>query len=161
MKPDEKAFILDTIASLNKKAEHLEQTTVAHFRNIRAELAALSTMISVVEATPTITPRPESRTLGCHQIALLAAELSEVPVDFLYQSGRASNLVRPRQFAMYLMLQAGYAQCDVARHFERNHGTVMHAVGCVRNRIDTEHRFKELVDFALHKLHPATQDKAA
>ncbi len=58
-----------------------------------------------------------------------AADLSEAVI---MGRSRVPRVARARQIAMVQLLNTGISLCDVGRFFDRDHGTVMHALKVIK-----------------------------
>jgi chromosomal replication initiation ATPase DnaA len=62
----------------------------------------------------------------CDLILLLAARYN-ITISALMGRSRSQNIVLPRHMAMFVMLEAGLSSVSVAKIFDRDHSTVLHA----------------------------------
>ncbi len=77
--------------------------------------------------------------LSSNTIQKAVAEVFEVSLEDLSGPGRPQSIAVPRQVAMYLcrrMTQASLA--EIAKWFDRNHATVVHACKTIRGRMETD-----------------------
>jgi len=64
-----------------------------------------------------------------------AAKQNGMLAGELYQRTRVHHISHPRQLAMYFCCKAGYSLPQIARHFEMDHTTVLHARRAVERRL--------------------------
>ena len=70
-----------------------------------------------------------------------------MPTKEEFAEGRARNVARPRQIAMYLAKQlTSRSLPEIGRKFDRDHTTVMHAVRKVEELIIEDTSLAESVD---------------
>lgn len=68
-----------------------------------------------------------------------------VDKETLRSATRRADIVLPRQVAMYLLKKyTDQSLATIARYLNRkNHTTVMHGIGCIENRLQTEDSFRQ------------------
>lgn len=95
-------------------------------RTIDIKLAK-EAIADIFKENPGLNPTPE----------LILREVSRyycIPVEKLQGSGRAKDMVLPRQVAMYLIREmTGYSLPEIGKVFSRDHTTVLHAINKVEN----------------------------
>ena len=74
------------------------------------------------------------------------ADAYQVPVAWMTARCRESQVVWPRQVAMFLAREVlGYGLAEIAREFRRDHGTIIYAHDTVQDRMETSQRDREFV----------------
>ena len=92
--------------------------------------------------------------LGVEQIQQIVCEYFKIPEDLVRARTRKREVVQARQVAMYFAKQfTKHSLKTIGLHFGgRDHSTVIHAVQSVENQIDTDHKFREIIDEIRRKL---------
>jgi chromosomal replication initiation ATPase DnaA len=169
MNPDKKCVLLETIDELDREINSLEathRTALAALRN-QVSFIRLAIQSSAAKLDIKLTPLPDqlrpkrSILFSIGQIAALAAGIYQVPVESLHRKNRDEEVVLPRQLAMYLAREHGWTLTAIGRHFEKDHGTVIHACRVVRDKTDINLEFRTCVQAALAKLNPTPKQSAA
>jgi chromosomal replication initiator protein len=97
----------------------------------------------------------ESRvSLGVEQIQQLVCEYFSIPEDLVRARTRKREVVQARQVAMYFSkLLTKHSLKTIGLKFGgRDHSTVIHGVQSVENQMETDPRFREIVEEIRHKL---------
>jgi chromosomal replication initiation ATPase DnaA len=150
MKPEQKQIILETIGDIETK-----------LTGLHSELTFLKAVVQAVTPDFFKSPIP-AKQFPCrkrrqpifklNQIAAIAAATYNVPIEQLYQNNRTEEVVLPRQLAMHLCVAHGYKLVTIGEHFGKDHGTVLHAVRCVQERMDVNVDFHDTVESLISKL---------
>lgn len=102
----------------------------------------------VLETAPVTLPDPLScvpRAIRSVQAAV--ATFYGVPVESMCSDRRQRHIVRPRQTAMYLCREVLHKTFpEIARRFDRDHSTVIHACETVALRLKTDPKFAAEVE---------------
>ena len=94
-----------------------------------------------------------SRQITIDIIKKLVCQYYKVATDELISKSRRSDLVHPRQVAMYLARH--YTDCPlqlIGRAFNRYHATVIHAVNSIEKALKTNHEVKVQLEYLRQKL---------
>jgi len=97
----------------------------------------------------------ESRvSLGVEQIQQIVCEYFSIPEDLVRARTRKREAVQARQVAMYFSKQlTKHSLKTIGLKFGgRDHSTVIHGVQSVENQMETDPRFREIVEEIRHKL---------
>jgi chromosomal replication initiation ATPase DnaA len=153
MKPEQKQIILETVDDIGAK-----------LTGLHSELTFLKSLLNAVDpdffkapipaATATHFPSNRKRKpiFKLNQIAALAAATYNVPIEQLYRNNRIEEVVLPRQLAMHLSVAHGYKLVTTGNHFGKDHGTVLHAIRSVQDRMDVNADFHDTVEALISKL---------
>ncbi len=92
--------------------------------------------------------------LGVEQIQQIVCEYFSIPEDLVRARTRKREVVQARQVAMFFAKQfTKHSLKTIGLHFGgRDHSTVIHAIQSVENQIDTDHKFREIIDEIRRKL---------
>ena len=93
-------------------------------------------------------------TLTIEEIQRLVCEYFSIEEDLVRAKTRKREIVQARQIAMYFCKQfTQHSLKTIGLHFGgRDHSTVIHANQSVENQIDTEPKFRELIEEIRHKI---------
>ncbi|QXD13742.1 chromosomal replication initiator protein DnaA [Rhodocaloribacter litoris] len=97
----------------------------------------------------------ESRiSLSIEQIQRIVCEYFNIPEDLVRAKTRKREVVQARQVAMYFSKQlTQHSLKTIGLHFGgRDHSTVIHACQSVTNQIETDPKFREIIEEIAHKL---------
>jgi chromosomal replication initiator protein len=92
--------------------------------------------------------------LGVEQIQQIVCEYFSIPEDLVRARTRKREVVQARQVAMYFSKQfTKHSLKTIGLHFGgRDHSTVIHANQSVENQIDTDHKFRGIIEEIRRKL---------
>ena len=92
--------------------------------------------------------------LGVEQIQQIVCEYFSIPEDLVRARTRKREVVQARQVAMYFAKQfTKHSLKTIGLHFGgRDHSTVIHAIQSVENQIDTDYKFREVIEEIRRKL---------
>ncbi len=92
--------------------------------------------------------------LGVEQIQQIVCEYFSIPEDLVRARTRKREVVQARQVAMYFAKQfTKHSLKTIGLHFGgRDHSTVIHAIQSIENQVETEIKFREIVEEIRHKL---------
>ncbi len=92
--------------------------------------------------------------LGVEQIQQIVCDYFSIPEDLVRARTRKREVVQARQVAMYFAKQfTKHSLKTIGLHFGgRDHSTVIHAIQSIENQIETEVKFREIVEEIRHKL---------
>ncbi|MEM1042436.1 MAG: chromosomal replication initiator protein DnaA [Bacteroidota bacterium] len=92
--------------------------------------------------------------LGVEQIQQIVCEYFSIPEDLVRARTRKREVVQARQVAMYFAKQfTKHSLKTIGLHFGgRDHSTVIHAIQSIENQIETEVKFREIIDEIRRKL---------
>lgn len=93
-------------------------------------------------------------TLSIEEIQRLACEYFSIEEDLVRAKTRKREVVQARQVAMYFCKQlTQHSLKTIGLHFGgRDHSTVIHANQSVENQIDTEPKYREMIEELRHKI---------
>lgn len=119
--------IFDRVRFLESRLDRLEVVILEQDRIIRAQGRALG----MREESP-LYVEPGHRTLV--RIASEVAADNGLTLAELKSGSRAYAVSRPRQYAMMLMMDAGYSANGIGRFFGRDHSTVISGARAAKAR---------------------------
>lgn len=124
MKP---SGIFDRVRFLESRLDRLEVVLLGQDKIIRAQ----GRLLGLREDNP-LHVEPGRRALI--KIASDAAADNGLTLAELQSDSRSYSVTRPRQYAMMLMLEAGYSASEIGRFFRRDHTTVLHGIRAAKAR---------------------------
>lgn len=127
MKP---SGIFERVRFLESRLDRMEAVILAQDQTIRRLLAERAHRPEPAPAHA----EPSRRHMA--EISAMVAADNGLTVAELCGPGRAWDIVRPRQYAMMLMADAGHSQVAIGRFLGRDHTTVMHGIRAARARMD-------------------------
>jgi chromosomal replication initiator protein len=94
-----------------------------------------------------------STLVSVEHIQRTVAEFYDIRLADMTSKRRPKNIAFPRQVAMYLCRKlTEYSSPAIAEHFNRNHATVLHAVGAVETRLTEDADFRREVNIIERKI---------
>lgn len=135
--------------------------TEQQLKEIRAEIRRLKKLKEAERELASIKQDRIRPVRSTHQIVLKTVSgVFDVAVESILARTRVEPVVVPRQAAMRL----SYELCpessfeEVGRTFNRDHGTIMHAIQAVKNRCDTDPlfaaKYEHAKQLAISSIHP-------
>lgn len=105
------------------------------------DLTAILARLDALEARQTAKPG---------RVEIIVAKVAEtygVPLEALYSANRSATTATARMLAMYLIRHLTHrSTVEVGEIFEREHSTVVHACKTIRGLMETDPRFRALVE---------------
>ena len=92
--------------------------------------------------------------LTIEEIQRIVCEYFDMPEDLVRAKTRKREVVQARQVAMFFAKQlTQHSLKTIGLHFGgRDHSTVIHANQSVENQIETNQKFREMIDEIRHKI---------
>jgi len=92
--------------------------------------------------------------LTIEEIQRIVCEYFDIPEDLVRAKTRKREVVQARQVAMYFSKQmTQHSLKTIGLHFGgRDHSTVIHANQSVENQIETNHKFRDMIEEIRHKI---------
>ena len=149
VEPDVVEFIAHNVKSSIRELEgaliRLLAHATLHGRDIDLDLAR-EVLRDLVKETRV--------TLGVEQIQQIVCEYFKIPEDLVRARTRKREVVQARQVAMYFAKQfTKHSLKTIGLHFGgRDHSTVIHANQSVENQIETDPKFRDVIEEIRHKL---------
>ena len=95
-----------------------------------------------------------SKLISIDTIQRKVAEFYDIRVADMMSKKRPANIAVPRMVAMYLSRElTNYSLPSIGDAFNRNHATVLHAVGSIKSKMKSSVSFKHTVGQLSRKLH--------
>lgn len=81
------------------------------------------------------------------RVIAVSARMYEVTSEELYEHTRRTNVIIPRQIAMYLLrADIGLSYPSIGRQFDRDHTTIIHACNKVKNMMESNARIRNRIE---------------
>lgn len=81
------------------------------------------------------------------------AESFEIDIDVMFERNKIQPGAIARQFGMwYRKTHLEQSNKQIKQHYNKNHGTVNHAIRTIQNFIDTNRNFRQQTESILEKL---------
>jgi len=82
------------------------------------------------------------------EVVNLIAEYYGVPVSLIYSKNKRKKVCLARQVAMFIIRENGrLGWSDIAHHFEKTHGTIIHAHKVITDMASVYSKFREVIEF--------------
>jgi chromosomal replication initiator protein len=118
--------LFDRVRFLESRLDRMEVILLEQDRLIRAQARTLGML-----NTP---PMAEASRKAMVKIASEVAADNGLTLAELQSRSKAIGICYPRQYAMMLMMDAGYSSPEIGRFFGRDHATVLHGARAARLR---------------------------
>ena len=123
------SFLAKNITSNVRELEGALKRLVAHRQLLGGEITLDSTKQILKDILHTM-----ERQVRAPEIQQMVADYYRLPLKDLRSTRRDRSIARPRQMAMYLTkIMTPMALPDIAKFYERDHTTIMHAVKTIEN----------------------------
>lgn len=165
MNTEQRVVALDTIKSIERKLENMQRENnlsaelMSRIQLAERENAELRSLVvnelgflrKLIFSAKTVTAlAPDD--LSIPVALMMAADIYKVPASIICGESRTARITEPRQLAMYLAVEMGFDASRVATYFEKDRGTVQHAVKAVKDRLETQAKLRLAVSAVLDRI---------